>query len=98
MLHMFILTVLSKWSLFNLGLYIFPIIFPVFLSGTLKVSVESFELKKRGYFPVTLIFRNIQMPIFFECNIAFRANKLGFSTIRISELGREQVSLLWWLF
>lgn len=63
MLHMFILTVLSRWSLFNLGLYVFSIIFPVFLSGTLKVSVGSSELKSHGYFPVTLIVRNIQIPI-----------------------------------
>lgn len=66
MLHMFILTVLSRWSLFNLGLYIFTIIFPVFLSGTLKVSVESFELKKHGHFSVVLILRNIQMLFFFS--------------------------------
>lgn len=63
MLHMFILTVLSRWSLFNLGLYVFSIIFPVFLSGTLKVPVESSELISHGYFLVTLIVRNIQIPI-----------------------------------
>lgn len=50
MLRMFILTILSRWSLFNLGLCVFSIIFPVLLFSTLKVSVESFEFKNIGIF------------------------------------------------